>query len=72
MINRQCIVQLPEGMQSTHLKIHSALQPDDAKYSLDYRQPGNHEGKNRRLGAAIYIFPMIPLTYLYLSATIHS
>ena len=43
-------------MQPTHLKIHSALQPDDAKYSLDYRQPRNHEGKNRRLGVATYIF----------------
>ena len=43
-------------MQSTHLEMLSALQPDDAKYSLDCRQPGNHEGKNRRFGVATYIF----------------
>ena len=55
-VNGCTVVNLQEVLESTNSKLISILQPDDYAYSLDIREPGKHEGKNRKMGVATYVF----------------
>lgn len=55
-INGNTIVNLQEVLEPINSKLISILQPDDSVYSLDLREPGKYEGKNRKMGIATYVF----------------
>jgi len=50
------IVNLQEVTRNVYSEICSMLRPFGSAFSLDLREPGNHEGKNRSLGVATLSF----------------
>ncbi|MDA9004247.1 hypothetical protein N9J28_00410 [bacterium] len=55
-INELTIVCLQEVSENQNKKLLNLLKPTDHAYSLDMRNPGTYEGKNRRMGVSTYIF----------------
>ncbi len=49
------IITLQEVTESKYVELKYLLQKEDASlvYSLEYRKPGNHDGKSRKLGVLI-------------------
>jgi hypothetical protein len=50
------LVQLQEVTRSHFENLKNCLSPSDSAFSLDFRAPGYHEGKNRALGVATFLF----------------
>ncbi len=50
------LVQLQEVTRSHFENLKKCLSPSDSAFSLDFRAPGYHEGKNRALGVATFLF----------------
>jgi hypothetical protein len=55
-IDGSTMVQLQEVTQGHFENLKKCLSPCDSAYSLDFRAPGYHEGKNRALGVATFLF----------------
>ncbi|ARV17043.1 hypothetical protein AEP_00077 [Curvibacter sp. AEP1-3] len=50
------IVELQEVSETSFRHLKDALNPDDCDFSLLHRVPGKHEGRNRRMGVATFVF----------------
>ena len=55
-IHGPTIITLQEVSKSTYAQIASVLTPPGIAYSLDLRKAGNHEGRNRKMGVATFVF----------------
>ena len=47
---------MQEVLLSFKEQLIEKLKPDSHSYSLDYRKPGLHDGKNRKLGVLTLVF----------------
>ena len=69
-IKEKTIVALQEVTQKhIHILVQN-LKPQQYIYSLDIRQPGKNEGRNRKLGVAIFTFGVSIVSYDLLNRTI--
>jgi len=55
-IHGPTIVHLQEVSTNSYSTLSSALQPDSQTFSLLHRVPGKHEGRNRQMGVATFVF----------------
>ncbi len=55
-ISGYTVVNLQEVLAPAHTQLSSILKPDGVAFSLDARKPGKHEGANRSMGVATYVF----------------
>ncbi|HOW24502.1 MAG TPA: hypothetical protein PK711_02430 [Bacteroidales bacterium] len=70
MIKEKTVVALQEVTQKhIHILVQN-LMPQQYIYSLDMRQPGKNEGRNRKLGVAIFTFGVSIDSYNLLDRTI--
>lgn len=54
--DRPTVVCLNEVLQSAFAALRDELEPAASVFSLELREPGRHEGRNRRMGVAVLSF----------------
>lgn len=56
VVRGKTLIQLQEVTSSNFELIENQLSASDSVFSLNYREPGPYEGKNRALGVATFLF----------------